>query len=109
LVDWQALDKVQQSLNEALRKLKTDEDAEDKLHKIVADGRDRLGRLHRELGESSLAKARCENCLEIGDARRRRRGSGGLGGRWRWRGSGGLGGRWWSLTGVVREVGWGER
>lgn len=40
-----------QSLNEALRKLKADEDAEERLHKIVADGRDRLGRLHHELGE----------------------------------------------------------
>ena len=51
LVGWQALDKVQQSLNEALHKLKADEDAENELHKVVADGRDRLGRLHRELGE----------------------------------------------------------
>lgn len=50
----QAKDKVLQSLNEALRKLKADEDAEERLHKMVADGRDRLGRLHRELGECTF-------------------------------------------------------
>ena len=47
----QAKDKVLQSLNDALRKLKVDEDAEERLHKMVVDGRDRLGRLHQQLGE----------------------------------------------------------
>jgi len=56
----QALDKVQQSLNEALHKLKADEDAENELHKVVADGRDRLGRLHRELAQAAMVESLAE-------------------------------------------------